>query len=140
MQPEPLIAELAGLLPPPAVKPGGITVETCAAGGNNRVFTVTAGNRKFVAKFYFRHLSDTRNRLKSEYAFLSYARRIGIKSVPAPIACDVERGIGVYEHIEGTKLTPREIDAVVFGLAMLAVKGEASGSVGPSSKPTLRLV
>jgi hypothetical protein len=74
------------------------------------VFTLTAGERKFVAKFYFRHPSDTRDRLKSEYAFLTYAQRIGVKTVPNPVACDVARGIGIYEHIEGRKLAQSEID------------------------------
>ncbi len=111
MHPEPLISDLAGLLPPPAAKLDDIAVEPCAAGGNNRVFTVTAGDRRYVAKFYFRHASDTRDRLKAEYAFLRYAQCIGVSCVPTPIACDPVRGIGLYEHIDGRKLAQREIDA-----------------------------
>ena len=111
MQAEPLISEIANLLPAPAARPEEISVEPCAGGGNNRVFTVSASGRSYVAKFYFRHPSDTRDRLKAEYAFLSYAKRIGVTCVPAPIACDTVHGIGLYEHIDGRKLASHEIDA-----------------------------
>jgi hypothetical protein len=111
MQAEPLIAALAGLLPEPVAKLDEIGVEPCAGGGNNRVFTVNASGRRYIAKCYFRHPSDARDRLKSEYAFLNYAKKIGIACVPAPIACDSEHGIGLYEYIDGHKLAPQDIDA-----------------------------
>jgi hypothetical protein len=111
MQADPLIAALAGLLPEPVAKLDEIGVEPCAGGGNNRVFTVTASGRRYIAKCYFRHPSDTRDRLKSEFTFLNYAKRIGITCVPVPIACDNERGIGLYEYIDGHKLTSLDIDA-----------------------------
>jgi hypothetical protein len=111
MQAQPLIAELASLLPVPVPRLDDICVQPCAGGGNNRVFTVTAGDRRYIAKCYFRHPSDTRDRLKSEFTFLNYAKRIGITCVPLPIACDNERGIGLYEYIDGQKLTPPDIDA-----------------------------
>lgn len=106
-----LIADIACVLGVPDSQVAGIRLEPCDAGGNNRVFAATVGARKVVAKWYFRHPSDGRDRLKAEYAFLSYAHEAGIRCVPQPIACDAGRGVGIYAHIEGRKLTAREIDA-----------------------------
>lgn len=82
-----------------------------AASGNNRVFSVTAGGRRYAAKVYFRHPSDTRDRLQAEYSFLRCAASTGIACVPKPVACDPAQGIGVYEFIDGRKLSEAEIDA-----------------------------
>lgn len=108
MQPEALSAALADLLHLPATP--APEVVPFAASGNNRVFAVTAGGLRYAAKVYFRHPSDNRDRLNAEYSFLSCASRAGIKCVPQPVARDPARGIGVYEFIEGRKLSGPEID------------------------------
>lgn len=111
MQPEALNAALAALL---GLQPGEterLTVVPFAASGNNRVFAVTSGEHRYAVKVYFRHSADTRDRLQSEYAFLTCASRAGIPCVPKPVACDSQNGIGVYEYIEGRKLKAAEIDA-----------------------------
>ncbi|MGV3627069.1 MAG: aminoglycoside phosphotransferase family protein [Betaproteobacteria bacterium] len=111
MQPEALNAAFAALL---GLQPGGsepLIVVPFAASGNNRVFAVTAGEKRYAVKVYFRHPADTRDRLQSEYAFLTCAGRAGIQCVPRPVACDPLNGIGVYEYIDGRKLDAAEIDA-----------------------------
>jgi len=77
----------------------------CNAGGNNRVFIVSAGDRRFIAKWYFSHASDRRDRLHAEYAFLQYAERAGIQNVPRPISCDLERRLAIYEYIDGASIS-----------------------------------
>jgi thiamine kinase-like enzyme len=109
MQPEALRAALAELLHLPATRLPDVV--PFAASGNNRVFAVTAGEHRYAAKVYFRHPSDERDRLNAEYSFLSCANRAGITCVPKPVACDPARGIGVYEFIEGSKLTAAEVNA-----------------------------
>jgi hypothetical protein len=109
MQPEELSTALAELLQLPASRLPEVV--PFAASGNNRVFAVTAGERRYAAKVYFRHPSDERDRLNAEYSFLSCASRAGITCVPKPVACDPARGIGVYEFIEGRKLSAPDIDA-----------------------------
>lgn len=80
-------------------------------GGNNRIFFVvdTSTGRRFVAKCYFSHPSDKRDRLGAEFAFLSYATRIGLQCVPEPIAHDADNQVGLYEFIEGRKLEPTDV-------------------------------
>jgi len=100
------IAELLGLSASTASR---LEIEPCASGGNNRVFTVTLPDRKVVAKRYFSHPSDRRDRLQAEYAFLSYAKHAGIRTVPQPIAYDAAMHLGLYEYIDGRRLGNDEI-------------------------------
>lgn len=111
MQPAELSAALAELLGLQRGERDQLSIEPFAASGNNRVFAATADGHRFVAKVYFQHPADIRDRLRAEYSFLTCAARVGIHCVPRPVACDTRRGIGVYEYIEGRKLGAAEIDA-----------------------------
>jgi hypothetical protein len=108
MQPEALNTALTALLGLQGNERPDIV--SFAASGNNRVFAVTAAGRRYAVRVYFRHPADNRDRLQSEYAFLSYAAQAGIQCVPTPVASDSLNGIGVYEYIEGRKLEAAEID------------------------------
>lgn len=111
MQAEVLSAAFADLLGLPEAERASLRITPFAASGNNRVFAVSVGNRRYAAKVYFRHPADGRDRLHSEYAFLSCAARAGIRCVPEPVASDARHGIGIYEYLEGRKLGAAEIDA-----------------------------
>jgi len=108
---EPLTADIAALVAEAGLPASGLTVEPCAGGGNNRVFIVHAGRERYVAKWYYRHASDTRDRLAAEYAFLEYATGCGVRCVPRPLRRDDARGLALYEFIEGRRLEATEIDA-----------------------------
>lgn len=111
MQTGELSAALENLLALPRSEQGRLVIEPFAASGNNRVFAIMVGEQRYVAKVYFRHPTDKRDRLQAEYAFLTCASGAGIRCVPRPVACDAGNGIGVYEYIEGRKLDAAEIDA-----------------------------
>ncbi len=117
MQPEALNAALAALLGLQQNERERLAVVPFAASGNNRVFAVTAGERRYAAKVYFRHPADKRDRLRAEHAFLTCAVRAGIQCVPKPVACDPVNGIGIYEYIEGRKLEATEINAACIDQA-----------------------
>lgn len=95
---------ISALLSRAGLSATGLTITACTGGGNNRVFRVDAGGRIMVAKHYFRHPTDMRDRLNSEYAFLEYARQAGISCVPRAVARDDQAGTALYEFIEGSKL------------------------------------
>src|SRR5579875_718568 len=82
-------------------------------GGNNRAWLVETGDgRKLVAKAYFQGRGDDRDRLGAEWALLNYASiRLGLACVPRPIMHDAERGIGIYEYVDGRKLMAEEVGA-----------------------------
>lgn len=117
MQTAELSAALTALLGLRSSENDLLDIVPFAASGNNRVFAVTAGERRYAVKVYFRHPADARDRLHAEYAFLTYAARAGIRCAPRPVACDARRGIGVYEYIEGHKLKAAEINSACIDQA-----------------------
>jgi len=108
---EPLTADIASLAADAGLPVSGLKIEACAGGGNNRVFIVHAGGERVVAKWYFRHPSDTRDRLAAEYAFLEYAIGCGVRSVPRPLRCDAGRGLALYEFVEGQRVPAQDVGA-----------------------------
>jgi hypothetical protein len=72
-----------------------------SAGGNNRIYRVETSAGVFSAKQYFRHESDPRDRLSSEYAFLQYAGKVAPGFVPRVYARNHEAGLALYEYING---------------------------------------
>lgn len=89
----------------------GETADHCSAvlrkgGGNNRVFIIHTSGRRLIAKWYFTHPSDSRDRLRAEYAFLEYTHNLGLTCVPKPLACLLDERMALYEFIDGSTFLP----------------------------------
>jgi hypothetical protein len=95
----------------PESRRGALQVRPGGSGGNSRVYLVSLDGRTLVAKQYFRHPSDGRDRLQAEWSFLEYAAAAGIGCVPKPIARDAAAGIGIYEHVAGRSLGSEDVSA-----------------------------
>jgi hypothetical protein len=108
---EPLTAGITSLMAAAGLPASRLRIDACDGGGNNRVFIVHAGSERFVAKYYFRHPSDTRDRLAAEYGFLEYAVGCGVPGVPRPLRCDPQRGLALYEFIDGRRIEAQELGA-----------------------------
>lgn len=104
-----LNAAVADLLSRAGIPAGGIELRPVTGGGNNRVFSVHTPEATYLAKFYYRNPKDRRDRLGAEYAFLSYAQKIGLDAVPRPVACSPDINMGLYEFVEGRRLSPSEL-------------------------------
>jgi hypothetical protein len=134
---EPLSADIAELAAAAGLPATDLRIDACAGGGNNRVFIVHAGRERFVAKWYFRHASDTRDRLAAEYAFLQYAVACGVRSVPRPLRCDAARGLALYEFVDGLRIDAQAVDqrhvdaAADFFLAINAPQARAAAASLP---------
>jgi hypothetical protein len=89
---------------------GDFSLHQLPAGGNNRVFRVDVNGTRALLKAYFQHPEDRRDRLGAEFSFCSFAWANGMRSVPQPLARDVNNRLGLYEFVEGRKLLPEEID------------------------------
>lgn len=87
------------------------TVERVAGGGNNRTYRVETATGPVLLKEYFRHPSDSRDRLGVEQAFSRFAHAHGVRSLPRPLACDREAGLAIYEFIPGRTLAAGEVSA-----------------------------
>jgi hypothetical protein len=85
---------LSGLGPVQEVSPQ-------TGGANNRVYLVEAERGRALLKAYYRHPDDPRDRLGSEFAFARYAWSAGIRSIPQPLVCDPNAGLGLFEYIDG---------------------------------------
>jgi hypothetical protein len=106
-----LMPQIAALLAATGIVPNKLLINPCAAGGNNRVFRIDADGRTLAAKCYFKDPTDARDRLNAEFSFLEYARKSGIVCVPEPVARDDGAGIGLYEFIDGHKLSPETLSS-----------------------------
>lgn len=108
-QPAELASPIADLLARAGIETTIEAISPCARGGNNRIYRVDTAAGVFAAKQYFRHDSDTRDRLASEYAFLDYANHAAPGMTPRPFACNSESGLALYEFVQGRPLRPDEI-------------------------------
>ena len=123
--------------------PGRIDAwEEVGGGRNSRVYRVTVESQgSYAIKAYFRHASDGRARMNTEFASLVFLWENGVRNVPRPIAASEEEGLAVYQWIEGRKLSPNEvkahdIDAATDFLARLVDlrSRPGSSSVRPASE------
>lgn len=84
-------------------------VEPIAGGANNLVFRVTAGDRDILAKVYFQHRGDRRDRLGAEFGMLDFIWKNGLRCIPEPLYADYARHIGLYQFVEGCQPRREEI-------------------------------
>lgn len=84
-------------------------VHPMPSGGNNKVYKIECVKRSFLLKHYFNSKSDTRNRLRAEWDFLSEATKSQIPQVPKAYAVDFNNGYALYEFIEGRKLSQSDL-------------------------------
>lgn len=103
-------SSVSDLLREAGIGPDELDISAVAGGGNNRVYAVHTRDSTCLAKIYYSNPDDPRDRLGTEYAFLSYARKAGIDCVPEPIFCSPRNNIGLYEFVEGRKLTSAELN------------------------------
>ncbi len=73
-------------------------------GANNRVFRMETESGCYLLKSYFRHPEDPRDRLATEFAFAKFAWNRGVRSIPQPLNCIAEAGLGLFEFILGSSL------------------------------------
>jgi len=86
-----------------------IAMHPCTRGGNNRTFRVETPTQTFALKEYFRQEGDKRDRLTSEYTFLTYANQAAPGMTPRPYAKDDTTGLALYEFINGDPLQTAKI-------------------------------
>jgi hypothetical protein len=88
---------------------GVASIEPMGGGRNSRVYRVRCTDDSLYAlKAYFRHPSDIRDRLKTEYNALQFLWEHGIDNVPRPLAVDREAALALYTYAMGDRPTPGE--------------------------------
>ena len=94
-------------------------MEPIGGGRNSQVYRLQSEHcRSYIAKYYFRHDGDERDRLGVEFSSLEFLWEHGIRSIPKPIRADRTHACAIYEDIEGSSIppggaTPVDVDAAV---------------------------
>jgi|GEM_PF-80204 len=80
-----------------------------AGGANNVVARVDVGGKPLLAKLYFTHVRDPRDRLGTEFGVLEFLWQNGVRCVPEPLRMSREHNLGLYEFIAGTRVAPGQV-------------------------------
>lgn len=100
-------------------------------GRNNRTYRLETENNLYVVKQYLKQEGDRRDRLYTEYTFLSYAYQVAPDFVAKPYCQDPATGMALYEFIEGHPISPTELvesdiqQATAFFCALNTAQGRA---------------
>jgi hypothetical protein len=86
-----------------------VSIDTCSNGGNNRAYRVQTRHGIFAVKQYFRHEGDRRDRLDTEFKFLTYADHVATGFAPKPYVKDDAAGIALYEFVDGQAFSPGDV-------------------------------
>ena len=92
-------------------KEGEFRLLPLSGGANNRVHLVRVNGWRAVVKSYFQDPGDPRDRLGTEYRFLSFAWEQGLRCLPRPLAQDRQSGLALYQFRPGRRLSPGQIRA-----------------------------
>jgi hypothetical protein len=80
-------------------------------GGNNRVLLATSYNGSLALfKAYFQSPEDPRDRFRHERAFYQLLTDAEISCTPHSLAWNESERLGLFEFINGEKLTPTDVD------------------------------
>lgn len=110
-----------------------ISIQRISEGSNSKVYQLQDSNKKkYAAKFYFRHQTDTRDRLETEFSSLSSLWAHGIRCIPQPLAIHKGIACALYEYIEGRKIPSLELtiddidESVQFLETLKALAGKSA--------------
>jgi len=95
------------------VPPGSLRLLPIRSGRNSAVFKVSSEGGNWILKHYYQHDADKRNRLASEYQFLTFLNQAGCRSVAKPITCDNRKQFALHSFLNGGRpsiITDMHID------------------------------
>ena len=101
---EPIFAAVASAL---GQRPDAVT--RLAGGANNVVARADVGGKPLLAKLYFTHARDPRDRLGTEFGVLEFLWRNGVRCVPEPLRMSREQNLGLYEFVAGDRVAPGQV-------------------------------
>jgi hypothetical protein len=79
--------------------------ERIQSGRNSRVWRIKHYDAVYILKEYFRHPNDPRDRLSTEYNFLSFLDSQGVTNIPRPLKRHPEMGIALYSCLPGVLIS-----------------------------------
>jgi hypothetical protein len=86
-----------------------VALESIDGGRNSRVYRLGTPSGPYAFKTYFRHASDARARMQTEFGSLKFLWENGERSIPRPLAAAGEHDCAVYEWIDGERMLAGEV-------------------------------
>ncbi|HTW10421.1 MAG TPA: hypothetical protein VME46_23150 [Acidimicrobiales bacterium] len=81
-------------------------------GMNNVLYRLELDGRSLVAKVYFSHAEDPRDRLGTEFRVASFLWGKGARCIPEPVGLSQAHGTAFYSYIEGKRLSEGPVTAL----------------------------
>ena len=104
-----LFCQQYGVLPP-------LQMERIRAGRNSEVHRISNPHGQWILKNYYQHSSDMRDRLGTEFRFLTYLEKRGASAVARPLGMDYAVNCGLYTFLPGRRpvtIAPSHISQAV---------------------------
>ena len=120
-------------------------IEKIGGGRNSQVYKLTTVDAKeYVAKYYFTHPLDKRDRLSIEFSSSQFLWKQGLRCIPRPVMANSSLNLGLYSYVEGQKIKPDEITLSDIEQAVQFLKSlhnlctaEESKNISPASDACL---
>jgi hypothetical protein len=84
-------------------------VSLLTSGGNNKTWRVDSDSGSFLAKRYFRHTEDLRDRLTAEFEFARYAQSCAPDAVAKAVYTEPSTGFSFFEFLNGNPILVGEV-------------------------------
>lgn len=82
-------------------------------GRNSRVYRLCVESSQcFALKCYFRHASESRARMETEFASLEFLWRGGVRNIPMPLVSSPKHGFAIYSWINGRRISSQDVTSV----------------------------
>ena len=82
---------------------GQLNLEPIRSGRNGQVHKISNSNGDWILKNYYSKTTDTRDRMGTEFGFLSYLKNLGSFVVATPIGMDRDLNCALYSYISGAR-------------------------------------
>jgi len=92
-------------------------VRACNVSGNNKNYFFICNGDALLIKYYFAHPQDKRDRLATEWSFLSYLQQKNIPDVPRPVLKSQDHNAAVYTFLGGTVPRIEDVSTTLVGKA-----------------------
>ncbi len=91
--------------------PAPTRIKPLSGGANNRVYKLEFEDQpSLVLKEYFQDTLDQRPRMLSEFLFLQYAWKSGLRIIPEPFFLSQPHNAALYSYVDGLPITPDRVD------------------------------
>ena len=87
-------------------------VERIRSGRNSEVHKISNSHGQWILKNYYQHSSDRRDRLGTEFGFLTYLKKVGTSVVARPLGMNPALHCALYTYLSGVRpvaITPSHI-------------------------------